>query len=72
MKLSFGAFISGIIVLAGLVVAHHFTDARSVHAQAGCDLSSFSGSYGYSLSGYVYDTEGNLYILASAGRIVAD
>lgn len=72
MKLSFGAFVAGLIVLTGILVTHSVTSTRSVHAQTGCDLSSFSGAYGYKLDGTVYDNQGNLYFIASAGRVVAD
>ncbi len=37
-----------------------------------CDATSFTGAYGYSLSGYVYDNQGNSYYLGAAGRMVAD
>jgi len=50
----------------------HLNNTRAVHAQNACDASSFLGGYGYALSGYSYDAQENLYILAGAGRMVAD
>jgi hypothetical protein len=72
MKLSLGALIAGVVVVIGLLVTHNLTNTRSVHAQTGCDLTSFSGAYGYTQNGTVYDNAGNLYFIASAGRIVSD
>lgn len=37
-----------------------------------CDASSFTGAYGYKLSGVVYDSYGYMYFLSSVGRIVSD
>lgn len=37
-----------------------------------CDASSFTGAYGYKLSGIVYDSYGYMYFLNSVGRIVSD
>src|SRR6266496_2921478 len=61
-----------IVVLAVIAFARHFSHAPTVHAQTGCDVTSLSGAYGYGLNGFVYDNQGNLYFLASAGRLVAD
>jgi hypothetical protein len=72
MKRSVQSFIAVFTVFSGAFIATYFTHTPSVHAQTGCDLTSFSGAYGYNLTGYVYDNQGNLYFLASAGRIVAD
>ncbi|HEY3439952.1 MAG TPA: hypothetical protein VGK29_04345 [Paludibaculum sp.] len=44
----------------------------AAHAQDSCDATSFSGAFGYSLKGSVYDRSYNVYLLAAAGRIVAD
>jgi hypothetical protein len=63
---------AGLIVLVGVLITYHLVRTRSVHAQTGCDLTSFSGAYGYNQNGYVYDSQGNLYFLASTGRIVSD
>ena len=72
MKRLLRSFIVGSVLLGGLLVIYHFSNTHSVHAQTGCDLTSFSGAYGYNETGYVYDNQGNVYILGSVGRIVAD
>lgn len=72
MKLSFGALIAALVVVACIMLIGGATKMPSVHAQTGCDLSSFTGAYGYNLNGYVYDNAGNLYLIASAGLIVPD
>jgi hypothetical protein len=42
-------------------------------AQTGaCDLTSFNGAFGYSLSGSVYDTRGYVYLIGAAGRMTSD
>jgi hypothetical protein len=56
----------------GMLTSHHLTPVRTVHAQSGCDASTLSGAYGYNLTGYVYDSQGYSYFLASAGRLVPD
>jgi hypothetical protein len=56
----------------GFLASHHWTLERTVHAQSGCDATTLSGAYGYNLSGFAYDVQGNFYTLASTGRIVPD
>ena len=60
------------VTISGLFFVNNLSHTRAVHAQNACDASSFEGGYGYALSGYSYDAQGNLYILAGAGRMVAD
>jgi hypothetical protein len=44
-----------------------------VHAQTkACDASSLSGAYGYTLNGFAYDNQFNLYLVGAAGRVTAD
>jgi len=64
----FGALIFG----SGFVARHELAPIRAVHAQSACDATSLSGGYSYSLSGYAYDSSGNVYILASVGRMAPD
>jgi hypothetical protein len=59
-------------VIVGILFSNHLRNSTTVHAQSACAATSFSGAYGYADSGYAYDTQGNLHIAASAGRIVAD
>ena len=72
MKRFLHSLIVGCVLMGGILVVYHFSNTHSVHAQAGCALTSFSGAYGYNLTGYAYDDQDNVYILASVGRIVAD
>jgi len=60
------------IAIGGAVSVDHLGRTSAVHAQNACDASSFLGGYGYALSGYSYDVQGNIYILAGAGRMVVD
>ena len=72
MRKMIPTFIAVAVALGGLFFANHFSYTRTVHAQSACDASSLAGAYGYGLSGYIYDAQGNLYFAASAGRLVAD
>jgi hypothetical protein len=40
--------------------------------QTGCDATTITGGYGFNLKGFVYDSRGNSYLLASIGRLEAD
>ena len=64
--------IAAALFFGGAVLINSLRHAPAIHAQNGCDASSFVGGYGYALSGYAYDADGNLYILAAAGRMVSD
>ena len=72
MRLLTSIFIVCVLAIAVVALATHLSQPRAIHAQTGCDLTSLSGAYGYGLTGYAYDNQGNLYIIASAGRLVAD
>ena len=72
MRLLTSVLLACVMVLGAITFVRHFSHTRTVHAQTGCDLTSLSGAYGYGLTGYAYDNQGNLYVLASAGRLVAD
>lgn len=72
MKSKISIFLAGVISLFGIFLAIHLHRAPIAHAQSACDATTFTGAYGYSESGYAYDIQGNTYILASTGRMVAD
>ena len=72
MKTIMSILLACTITIGGILFVNLLSDARAVHAQNACDASSFEGGYGYALSGYSYDAQGNLYVLAGAGRMVAD
>lgn len=61
-------FASRFMLAAALVLGATAT----VQAQNACDASSFTGAFGYSLKGQVYDRNGYLYYLGAAGRMVSD
>ena len=56
----------------GLFIAHQVPAIGTVHAQGGCDATSLNGAYGYNLSGFAYDVQGNFYTLAAIGRMTPD
>ncbi len=61
------------LLAAGLVAVSVAPRKGAVlHAQNGCDATTFSGVYGSNLSGSVYDNQGYVYLLASVGRFVFD
>ena len=72
MKPTTSILLAGGISICGIFLANHLNRAPIAHAQSACDASTFTGAYGYSESGSAYDSQGNLYILASTGRLVAD
>jgi len=72
MKTTTSIFLAGAISICGIFLANHFNHAPIAHAQSACDATTFTGAYGYTESGSVYDSQGNLYYLASSGRMVAD
>jgi hypothetical protein len=60
------------LVAGALWVWHQAGKApRVVHAST-CDATSLSGSYGYTQSGFYFDTSGNLQVYSSSGTLVAD
>ncbi len=61
---------SRILIAAALLLGT--AAAASAQEEAAYDAASFSGAFGYSLKGSVYDRNFNIYLLAAAGRIVAD
>jgi hypothetical protein len=71
MKLTTSILLA-VISICGIFLANHLNRAPVAHAQNACDASTFTGAYGYTESGYAYDVQGNIYILASTGRMVAD
>ena len=72
MKLTTFILLAAVISICGIFLAIHLNRAPVAHAQSACDASTFTGAYGYTESGYAYDVQGNIYILASTGRMVAD
>jgi hypothetical protein len=72
MRTTTPLFLAGAIVIVGIFAANHLRYSFTVHAQSACDATSFSGAYGYANSGYLFDTQGNLHLGATAGRVVAD
>ena len=72
MKPTTSIFLAAAISICGIFLANHLNRAPSAHAQTACDATTFTGAYGYTESGYAYDVQGNIYILASTGRMVAD
>ena len=72
MKPTISIFLASAISLFGIFLAIHLQRAPIAHAQTACDAATFTGAYGYAESGYAYDIQGNTYILASTGRMVAD
>jgi hypothetical protein len=59
------------VVAAALVIGYRKVPV--VHAQdKGCDATTVTGAYGYTLSGTVYDNYGYIYMLGAAGRMVSD
>ena len=72
MKTTTSIFLAGAIFICGILLANHLNRAPIAHAQTACDASTFTGAYGYTESGYAYDAQGNIYIIASTGRLVAD
>lgn len=60
---------------ASLTMSLGYRPTQIVHADttpAACDATTLNGAYGYTLSGYAYDSQYNIYIVAAAGRFVAD
>ena len=43
-----------------------------VHAQTGCDVTSLSGAFGYTLSGFYFDNAGNTNFFNGVGLLNAD
>jgi len=72
MKTTTSILLAGAIFISGIFLANHLNRTTIAHAQTACDASTFTGAYGYTESGYAYDAQGNIYIIASTGRIVAD
>src|SRR6185436_7607144 len=72
MKPTTSILLAGAISICGIFLTNHLTRAPIAHAQTACDATTFTGAYGYTESGYAYDIQGNIYILASTGRMVAD
>ena len=72
MRFSSYVVLAAVILLAVVLVTQNGAKLRTVHAQSGCDVTSLNGAYGYNLNGYAYDNAGNLYLIASSGRLVAD
>ena len=72
MKPTTSILLAGAISICGIFLANHLDRAPVAHAQAACDATTFTGAYGYAESGYAYDIQGNTYILAATGRMVAD
>ncbi len=72
MKRTTSILLAGGISICGVFLANHLNRAPIAHAQSACDASTFTGAYGYSESGSAYDSQGNFYVLASTGRLVAD
>lgn len=62
------SLVSRLLIAASLLLGFSTT----MRAQDSCDATSFKGAYGLSLKGFVYDARGTMYILAAAGRVVAD
>ena len=44
----------------------------ALHAQTACSAATWNGAHGYTLSGFVYDDQGYLYMLGAVGRMVSD
>jgi hypothetical protein len=72
MKTTTSILLAGAISICGIFLANHLNRAPVAHAQTACDASTFTGAYGYTQSGYAYDAQGNIYIIATTGRLVAD
>jgi len=73
MRITLSVCLAAAIVLGGTFFAGRLGHLRAVHAQdTGCNAATFTGAYGYTMSGFVYDARGNAYDLANAGRLVAD
>ena len=69
----------GITLFAALLAAgglwvrlHSGRVPRVVHAQSGCSVANLTGGYGYSLSGYYFDSAGNTNYFSAAGIFTAD
>ena len=45
---------------------------RTARAQSGCSVASLNGSYGYTMTGPLYDNVGDLFFIAAAGKIAFD
>ncbi len=61
-----------IVCLAVAAAGLFFVSPARVEAQSGCDATAFSGAFGYTLAGEVYDSYGYVYYLAANGRLTAD
>jgi hypothetical protein len=44
----------------------------TLHAEDVCSAASFKGAFGYSLKGFYYDKNYNIYFLGAVGRLVSD
>jgi hypothetical protein len=70
-NLAFAGALAICVLAAALVIGTG--KAPAVHAQTkDCDATSLTGAYGYSLTGTVYDSQYNWYLLGAAGRLVSD
>ena len=72
MKPTTSVCLIALVVSTGIFLEHYLNRPAVAHAQTACGPSVFTGSYGYTQSGYAYDAQGNIYIIASTGRMVAD
>jgi len=59
----------GTVLLLTLMMAR---PRQVIHAQSGCDASILTGKYTLALKGHVYDSRGNLYLLAQIGAFTMD
>ena len=75
MKNQFWAILALAVAGASLTLSLGSRAAQVVHADSTpttCDATTLNGAYGYTLSGYAYDANYNIYISAAVGRFVAD
>ncbi len=62
---------AGLLAAAGFLVTRSTTKVKA-QAASGCDATSLNSAYGFVQSGFSYDSNGNLYIMAGNGRIAGD
>jgi hypothetical protein len=61
----------GVIAAAGYL-AMRTTTHVAAQAASGCDVTSMNSAYGFVQSGFSYDSNGYLYVMAGNGRVAGD
>ena len=72
MKKSLVILIAALAIGGMMLMLPQRKAPRVVHAQAGCDATSFNGAYAYNFTGQFFDNVGYTHLFTAAGRFLAD